>query len=155
MSFAKAFSCHLPPLRAFAKWMPTKILTSKEVLENEDRIRRPLGETAHQVRIPFRAERDVHAHAPSIANELLLQIAADAVQHLKLERVGSDVLAPREGDRRVDHLRIVRRDSVIRPAPQHDLHQLDEVRVDIRLRLESDLRRLLVRALAEADADAL
>jgi len=57
----------------------------EKIFQNEDRVGGAFGEAAHQIRIPLRSKRDVDAHAPSVANELLLQIAADSVEHLKLE----------------------------------------------------------------------
>ena len=48
----------------------------------------------------------------------------------------------------------MRGDPVIRPALEQDLHQPHKVSVDLGFGLERDLRRLLVRTLAEPDADA-
>ena len=58
---------------------------AEEILRDEQHVRGTLGQAAHKVRVPLRAERDVNANAPSVLHQLFLQVAADAVQHLELE----------------------------------------------------------------------
>src|SRR5437588_6250991 len=96
--------------------MLSSIGSPKQIFQNEDRVRRAFGQAAHQIGIPLRAEGDVDAHAPAVTYKLLLQVAAHAIEHLKLERFGADLLGPSERDGRVDHLWIVRSDSVVGPA---------------------------------------
>src|ERR1700694_476246 len=51
-----------------------------------------LRETAHQIWIPLGSERDINPHAVSLTNELVLQIAPHAIQHLEFESIGRDVI---------------------------------------------------------------
>src|SRR6476660_3132393 len=55
------------------------------VARDESHVRRPLCQATHEIRIPLRAEGHIDTHSISVAHELLLQVAADAVEHLKLE----------------------------------------------------------------------
>ena len=54
-------------------------LRPQHVAGNEEYVGRALAQTPHEVWIPLRAERDVHAHPPAISHQALLQIAPDAV----------------------------------------------------------------------------
>src|SRR6476659_287189 len=81
-------------------------------------IRWTLGETAHEIRIPLRSERHVHAHTVSLAHELVLQIAADTVEHLKLEAIGLDVILDRKTLRLANHSFVVSRDARIMTLEQ-------------------------------------
>src|SRR5436190_20947599 len=153
LKFVSLSQCAYEPMSLCAS-EPLR-LPSEQILQNENRVCRPLCKSPHQVWVPLRSERDVDAHAPAVADQLFLKIAADAVKHLKLKCVISDLFGARECERGFDHLRVVRGDAVIGPALQQDLHQRHEIRIDVFLRLERDLSRLLVRALAEADANLL
>src|SRR5215510_9770862 len=53
------------------------------------------GEAAHEVWKPLTTEGDVHADPISFLYEVGLQIAADAVQHLKLETIPRDSVIAR------------------------------------------------------------
>ena len=57
----------------------TSDLPTKEVLRQEQHIRRALGQPPHKVGIPLGAEWDVDTHAPAIFHQALLQVAPDAV----------------------------------------------------------------------------
>jgi hypothetical protein len=63
-----------------------------DVAGHEHEVGRALGQAPHEVRVPARPERHVHAHPVAVGHELLLQVAPDAVEHLELEAVGADVL---------------------------------------------------------------
>src|SRR5512138_559495 len=78
---------------------------AQHVARDEGDVRGPLGEAAHEVRIPLRAEGDVDAHPPPLAHDLLLEVAADAVEHLELEALGRDAALAREALRLGDDLR--------------------------------------------------
>ena len=58
--------------------------------EQEERVGRPLGEPAHEVRIPRRSVRHVHADPVAIRDQPALQIAPDSVEHLELEPLRAD-----------------------------------------------------------------
>src|SRR6266700_6180240 len=64
---------------------------------DEQSVRWPFRQAAHEVGIPLCAKRNVDAHAPSLAHQALLQIAADTVEHLELESVARNVLPGGEG----------------------------------------------------------
>src|SRR5215217_3396673 len=88
-------------------------LTLREILQHEPDIRRPLGEPAHEVRIPVFSVRNIDSQVESVARELSLQITPHTVEHLKLVLLFPDTFPFSEVDRSIDHLRIVRRDAVI------------------------------------------
>jgi CheY-like chemotaxis protein len=125
-----------------------------EVTEKKHQIRRTLGEAAHKVREPVGAIGNVDAEAIAFSGQLLLQIRADSVQHLKFELVAADLFLSREILGGPNHSGIVSGDSVVNPARQQDLHELHVVSVDVCLLGEGNLRRLAVGALAQADAAA-
>src|SRR3712207_1398409 len=79
-------------------------------------VRGVLGEAAHEVRVPLRAEGDVDAHAVALAHELLLEVAAHAVEHLELVAVRGDALLLREALRLVDEALVVRGEAGVVPA---------------------------------------
>jgi hypothetical protein len=54
-------------------------LPTKEVLRQEQHIRRALRQPPHKVRIPLGAEWDINSHAPAVFHQGLLQVAPDAV----------------------------------------------------------------------------
>src|SRR5215212_7142104 len=56
----------------------------------------PLSKPAHQIRVPLSSEGYVDAHAITFADEFFLQVAAHAIQHLKLELIAADVVLARE-----------------------------------------------------------
>jgi hypothetical protein len=62
---------------------------------------------------------------------LLLQVAADAVQHLELEGRGGDILGAGEGHGLADDVLVVGGDPVVDPALQQDLGQLHVVGIDL------------------------
>src|SRR5215213_6845297 len=86
------------------------MLTLREILQDEPDIRRPLGEPAHEVRIPVFSVRNIDSQVEPVACELSLEIAPHTIKHLKLVLLFPDTFTLREVDCRVDHLRIVRRD---------------------------------------------
>src|SRR5947209_18039686 len=57
----------------------------EQILQNEDGVSGALGQATHQVGIPFRPKGNVNPAAPAIFHQLLLQVAADAIEHLKLK----------------------------------------------------------------------
>src|SRR6185436_10913246 len=60
-------------------------LLSEEIGNKEPNIRRSLRQTAHEVGIPMGAERNIHADRITLLRQLVLQIAANSVEHLKLD----------------------------------------------------------------------
>src|SRR4051812_5808808 len=69
---------------------------------------RAFAETAHEVREPLAAERDVDADARAAGDERLLKIPADAVEQLELVLVPADAPFLRPRQRQRVHRRIVR-----------------------------------------------
>src|SRR5579864_7337935 len=89
-----------------------------EVAKEKHQVGRALRETPHEVRKPVRAKWNVHPQAKGLADESLLQISADSIEHLKLELLAANILLAREFFRRPDHRRIMCRDAVINSARQ-------------------------------------
>src|SRR5215469_781080 len=71
---------------------------AKKVFCEENQICGALGEAAHKVREPILAKRDVDADAIALLDELLLQVRADSIQHLKFKFVLGDVLLGGKAD---------------------------------------------------------
>src|SRR5215472_13353869 len=59
--------------------------TAEEVFGEEEDVGGAFGEAAHEVGVPLGAEGNVDADAIALGDELALQVAADAVEHLELE----------------------------------------------------------------------
>src|SRR3712207_872537 len=58
--------------------------STDEGAQEEREVGRALGHPAGQVRVPGGPEGDVHADAVTVVHELLLEVAADAVEELEL-----------------------------------------------------------------------
>src|SRR5262245_39370056 len=63
-----------------------RLLPADQAGQEEAEVGGPLGEPAHEVGEPLVAVGDVHAQAVALGDDLLLQVAADPVEHLELER---------------------------------------------------------------------
>src|SRR5207302_1564408 len=83
-------------------------LAANEVLEEEERVRRPLGEPPHQIAVPVRSERGRDQHPEPAPDEVELQLRPHAVQHLELKPLPRDPLTLGERDRVLDQLLVVR-----------------------------------------------
>ena len=83
----------------------------EERSNDESHVRRSLPESPHEVRKPLVSERHIHAHAVTLVAQRLLQVAADAVEHLELKPIRRD--APFEGEVSdlAQNLFVVRRDG--------------------------------------------
>jgi len=127
----------------------------EEVLRQEEDVGWPLGEAAHEVGVPLRAEGDVDADAEALGDEGALEIAADAVEHLELE--GGLVTAGLgdEVSHVVDDGVVVGCDAAEDAAGNELAHELDVVGIDVGLGGECEVGGFFVGAFAEADADAL
>src|SRR6266700_8230530 len=101
---------------------PCSRFLSKQVLQDENRIGGTLRQSPHQVGIPLRAKGNVDAAVPAVLDQLQLQVATDAVQHLELKRCCRNVCFPREPNRCLDHLLIVRSDPVVCAAQEQHPH---------------------------------
>src|ERR1035437_7842444 len=124
----------------------------QDVSRHEDEVRRTLGETAHEIWIPLRAERHVDAQPVALTRELLLEIAPHAVEHLEFETRALDPLLGGKRGRDRDDGGIVGRDAQIGRALHQRLHAGDVVAVHVSLRRKGDVRGFEVRALAQPDA---
>src|SRR6266852_5879055 len=91
-------------------------LFSKQIPSNEQCVGRAFGQASHKVGIPFRAERDVNPHPPSLSYQALLQIATDAIKHLKFKGVARNAVLGSEGLGLVDDFFVMGRQTVIDPA---------------------------------------
>src|SRR5271155_4153796 len=124
----------------------------QEIAEEEDEVGGALGEAAHEVGEPIGAEGDIDAEAVAIADELPLQVGADAVEHLKFELFAPNIFRAREFLRRPDHRGIVRGDAVVNAAREQQLHELHVIRVHVFFFGEANFGRFFVSALAETQA---
>src|SRR5438270_13251989 len=79
----------------------------EQVLQDKQCVGRAFRQSPHEIGIPFMAEGDVDAYPPAFFRELLLQIAADAIEHLTLERLGGVVLGFSEINGRPDHVLVM------------------------------------------------
>src|SRR5271165_6366601 len=82
-------------------------LLPKHISCDEEQVGGALGQSPHEVRIPLCAERDVHPKTVAFAYQLLLQVAAYAMQHLELIRRGRNVFSAGELLHLLDDLLIV------------------------------------------------
>ena len=64
-----------------------KQLLPEEIRHKEPDVRRAFRKAAHEVGIPLRAKWNVNAHGVTFFHESFLQVAADAVEHLKFDGV--------------------------------------------------------------------
>src|SRR5262249_18726619 len=127
---------------------------AEEVADEEHQIGRTLGQPAHEVRKPIAPVGDVDAHAVALADQLVLQVSANAVEHLKFKLILGQVAFRGKADGGGDHARVVRGDPVINPARQQELHQADVVSIHIRLAGKGNFGRFLIGTFAQADAAA-
>src|SRR5439155_26818565 len=102
------------------------LLAPNQVLEEEERIRRPLRQAAHQIPIPIGPERRRDEHSESAADEVELELRTHAVEHLELEPVALHPLALDEPDRMLDQPLVVRRDGSKAAVAQRPLDEADE-----------------------------
>lgn len=63
------------------------LLFLEQVSDKEEDIRGALGQSPHEIRIPLTAKGDVHPDIVSLPRQLLLEIAPDAIDHLKFEGI--------------------------------------------------------------------
>src|SRR5579871_516712 len=81
-----------------------------EIAQEEEHVRGPLGEPAHEVAVPVRTVRSRDENRVAATDEVELELRADAVEHLELEALLRDLVLARERDRVLDQLLVVRRD---------------------------------------------
>ena len=137
-------------------------LVLEEVFGEEEHVGGALGEAAHEVWVPLRAEGDVDADAVALGGEAALKVAANAVQHLELEGMLVDFVVVDEGAHLVDDGLVVGGDAA-EDAPavlrivvsDHALHQVDVVCIDVGLGGEGDIGTFFVSSLAETNANSL
>ena len=130
-------------------------LGSEEVARQEEDVGGAFGQPAHEVGVPLGAEGDVDADAVALADELALQVAADAVEHLELEGWSFDLVRVSEAAEFVDDGLVVGGDAAKDLAGDHAFGELEVVGVDVGLAGEGDVVGFLVSTFAEADADSL
>src|SRR5215472_4325690 len=129
--------------------------TAEEVFGEEEDVGGAFGEATHEVGVPLGAEGDVDADAVALRDELALQIAADAVEHLKLEGGFFDTVDFDEVAEVVDDGLVVRSHATEDAAGNQLLRNVKIVGIDVGLGGEGDLGGFLVGTFAEADADSL
>ncbi len=130
-------------------------LVLEEVLREEEHVGGTFGQTAHEIGVPLGAEGDVDADAEAFSDELALQVATDAVEHLELEGSLVDAVLGYEGTELRDDGLVVGGDAAEDWAADDPLHELDVVGVDVGLGREGDFGGFLVGSFAEADANPL
>src|SRR5437762_1939860 len=84
VQYASAFWLSAPQCGQNIRVLPLA-LALKHILQHEPDVRGSLRQAAHEIGIPGLAVRDIDAHAVAVAHELLLQVAAHAIEHLELE----------------------------------------------------------------------
>src|SRR5260221_1276979 len=141
-----------PEINGLPAPCPSVGLPAEGVAGDEDQIGRALGHATRQVGVPLCAVGNVDAHVVALLRELLLQVAADAVQHLKLEARLGDAMRGGEAARVRDQALVVRGDGGIRAALQQREHQLAVRRVHVGLARVGNRGRFQVRALHQAHA---
>ncbi len=127
----------------------------EEIFREEEHVGGTFGEAAHEVGIPFFAVGDVDADFISVRDERSLQIAANAVEHLKFETGGVDSLSAGEVLCCLDHGGVVGGDAMKDATFQQGPGESDEVAVDVFLIGEGEVGRFLISAFAETDTDAI
>src|ERR1700722_4796837 len=91
-------------------------LRPQQVAGDKEDIGGALAQSPHEIWVPFGAERNVNPNPPAFSHQTLLQVAADAVEHLKLERVRGYLFAPGESLGLAHNVLIVRSQAVIDPT---------------------------------------
>src|SRR5829696_974031 len=74
-----------------------------QVREEEVEVGGAFGEAAHEVGVPLGAVGEVDAEAVAFGDDLLLEVAADAVEHLELEAATVAAVAGDQGPGETDH----------------------------------------------------
>ncbi len=104
-------------------------LAPQQIPGDEEYICRSFRQAAHEIGIPLGTEWNVNAHAPSFAHQPPLQVAANAVEHLKLKGVAWNIFLRGKCFGLIDDLLVVRRQAVIDAALHQNFHQPDVARV--------------------------
>src|SRR5580704_17249544 len=97
---------------------------AQQVASQEDHISRALRQPPHKVRIPRFAIRHIQPQTISFSSQPLLDIAADAVEHLEFKRVARDPAGCHEALRLGNDFLIMRRYSRIYASFEKNVHQL-------------------------------
>jgi len=121
---------------------------AEEVPGEEEDVGGALGEAAHEIGEPGFAIGDIEAHAEALCEEAALEVAADAVEHLKLK------LRRGKGEGGGDHALVVGGDGGAVAFGEEELGQGEVVGVDGGFFTEGEGGGLEVSALAEADREA-
>src|ERR1022692_1975171 len=117
----------------------------QQVTHQEEDIGRPLRKPPHEIGIP---------RLPvSFVNQPLLDIAANAVEHLEFEGIARDLARLHETLGLFDDLLVMRGYSRIYACFEQKVHQFDEIAVHLRLALESHRGRLQISAFAQTHAN--
>jgi hypothetical protein len=108
----------------------SKLLVAQRFQDKQE-IRRTLGQTPHQVGIPRLAKRHIDAQIVPLFDQLLLEIATNAVEHLKLEAIVANLLLTRELLDPIDDRVVVRGKAGIVAVAEQPPCQRDIVFIDI------------------------
>src|SRR6266566_3167387 len=125
------------------------------ITHHKHQVGRTFCHAPQQVRVPLRAIRNIDAHIVSLADQLFLQIAPDAVEHLELESSFTDAVVTRILAGSIDDSLVMRGDGGIIPVQEQHRHEPDIIMIDLALVLECHGLRLLVCSLDEAHAYSL
>src|SRR5919107_6115337 len=124
---------------------------SRDGTQEEEQVRRTLSHPAGEVGVPGGAEGDVDADAVPPADELVLQVAADAVQELDLELPGASSGLGSGLARVVDEVGVVRTEGRVAAVLAQPVGEELVLRGDVLLALEGSLDRLRVGTLDQTD----
>src|ERR1035437_9823345 len=125
----------------------------QQVTHQEEDIGRPLRKPPHEIGIPRLPVWDIQPQPVSFVNQPLLDIAANAVEHLEFEGIARDLARLHETLGLFDDLLVMRGYSRIYACFEQKVHQFDEIAVHLRLALESHRGRLQISAFAQTHAN--
>src|ERR1017187_8146117 len=126
----------------------------KQFAHQEEEIARPPRKPPHEIWIPRLPVWHIQPEPVSFVNQPLLDIAANAVEHLKFEGVARDLARFHEALGLFDDLLVMRGYSRIYAFFKQKVHQFDEIAVHVRLALEGHRGRLQISTFAQTHANA-
>src|SRR5438270_320543 len=91
---------------------------------------------AHVIGVPLRSERNINPHAPALAHQVLLQVAANSVQHLKFKRISAYLFGVGERLSLPYDFLVVGCQTVIDATLQQSFHEPNVVTIDVLLVFE-------------------
>src|SRR5882672_7149608 len=124
-------------------------LGAEKITREKHNIGRTLSQPPHEIRIPRLAKRNVEPQTITFGNQTALQVAPDAVKHLKFKALPRDIAGAHKPFGLGDYFFVMSGNCRISAIHQQNSHQVQEVAVDGGLSLERDFGRLEIGPLAE------